>query len=94
MDPATRPKEGELSPGRRPGPKVNLLKELEIVVTLAKRPIQPSPSFTQSPTVPGGLYNLWEPVVKHRSNAWPRYTKFEPTHLPNEIPGGTVSPLK
>ena len=85
MDPATRPKEGELSPGRRPGPKVNLLKELEIVVTLAKRPIQPSPSFTQSPTVPGGLYNLWEPVDKHRSNAWPRYTKFEPTHLPNEI---------
>ncbi|KAA1067343.1 hypothetical protein PGT21_001801 [Puccinia graminis f. sp. tritici] len=91
MDPATRPKEGELSPGRRPGPKVNLLKELEVVVTLAKRPIQSSPSsFSKSPTVPGGLYNLWEPMacnVKPHSNGWPSYTntKFEPMQFPNEV---------
>jgi hypothetical protein len=99
MDPATRPKEGELSPGRRPGPKVNLLKELEVVVTLAKRPIQStSPSFSKSPTVPGGLYNLWEPMacnVKHHSNGWPSYTntKFEPIHFPNEVNNHFRSPV-
>ncbi|KAH9440863.1 hypothetical protein MJO28_016166 [Puccinia striiformis f. sp. tritici] len=90
MDPATRQKEGELSPGRRIGPKVNLLKELEIVVSLAKRPVQSSTPFTsKSPTVPGGLYNLWEPMacnVQQRSpSGLPFYTKLEPTHFPTEI---------
>jgi hypothetical protein len=89
MDPSTRQKDGELNLGRRPGPKVNLLKELEIVVSLAKMPIQSSSPFIKSPLVSGGIYNLWEPMtcnVKNHSSAWPLYTKLEPqTHFPNEV---------
>jgi len=92
MDPSTRQKDGQLNLGsRRPGPKVNLLKELEIVLSLAKRPVQSSPPFTQSPSsVPRGLYNLWEPMAcnlkGHHSSGWPFiYTQLEPTHFPNDI---------
>ncbi|PLW30184.1 hypothetical protein PCANC_22147 [Puccinia coronata f. sp. avenae] len=89
MDPSTRQKDGELNLGRRPGPKVNLLKELEIVVSLAKMPIQSSSPFIKSPPVSGGIYNLWEPMacnVKNHSSAWPLYTRLEPqTHFPNEV---------
>ncbi|MBW0460936.1 hypothetical protein O181_000651 [Austropuccinia psidii MF-1] len=79
-NPFSRFRQRELGFKRKTMPKINLLRELESVTSVAKRPMRPPSAAFRETFISNNVYNIWEPQSFSGDNeldTWPKLSKAE-----------------